>query len=420
VEVRETATLSERAAADVKSTGKMPVQFISPGWGSSGYYSPEVLQEAVANRVLPAGTHMYADHPTKRDRTERPERSIRDLMAVTTSDAQLAEDGSLRGEIRVMAPYQALIQDLAPHIGVSIFGDATDVYEGEAEGRRGRIIEGLDKIHSVDFVTRAGRGGQILSVLESATVDVPALTALAEKDFSPKKRKKLARSGAAMPDGSFPIENTTDLANAVQAVGRASNPDKVKKHIKKRARALGATSLLPAGWVTESASVSVIPDSWLEDGIHVELAEALQEVVTSAAGARGEEKLHAYWSHGEGAAKIRWGVDGDFNRCVDHLSKYITDPQGYCAKMHKEVTGARPGHAAGESAAPDERVITLLESGLGVDQDGHSYRLEEGDWHPVVPRERVLTVLESGLALDEEGHTYRYDGGWAPLARVNK
>ena len=28
------------------------------------------------------------------------------------------------------------------------------------------------------------------------------------------------------------------------------------------------------------------------------------------------ERLHEYWVHGEGAAKIRWGDAGDFDRCV--------------------------------------------------------------------------------------------------------
>jgi hypothetical protein len=168
VELREVATLSERAVSSAKSTGKMLVQFISPGWGSSGYYSPQVLQEAASNRVIPAGTHMYADHPTDEQRRSRPERSIRDLMAVTTSDAKVAPNGALVGEVRVVAPYQGLLADLRENIGVSILGDATDVYEGEAEGRRGRIIEGLAKVHSVDFVTRAGRGGAILSLLEAA------------------------------------------------------------------------------------------------------------------------------------------------------------------------------------------------------------------------------------------------------------
>jgi hypothetical protein len=331
VEVRETATISEKAASAAKSTGKMLVQFISPGWGSSGYYSPEVLQEAAAERVIPAGTHMYADHPSERDRKERPERSIRDLMAVTTSDAQLSANGALVGEVRVLAPYQDLITDLKDHIGVSVLGDAKDIYEGEAEGRSGKIVAGLAHINSVDFVTRAGRGGQVLQLLESAQT----------------------------------------------------------------------------GTLSESV-VEILPDAWLQDGIHVELAEALEEIATSAAGIQGTEKLHAYWRHGEGAAKIRWGVAGDFQRCVDHLGKYVADPKGYCAKMHKDVTGATPGHAAGESA-DDDRVITILESGLGLDEEGHTYRYKHG-WIPLGHTAEDKDVAKLSLSQRQSYANHRSSG----------
>ncbi|WP_154402725.1 hypothetical protein [Nocardioides speluncae] len=167
-ELRETAVISEAAAAAAKTSGRMLVQLISPGWGSSGYYAPKVLAEAAKNRIIPAGTHMYADHPTEVDVQLRPERSIRDLMGVTTTDARLSADGALVAEVRVAAPYREFVSDIVESIGVSIRGDATDITEGEAEGRRGRIIEGLAHVQSVDFVTRAGRGGKVLAVLEAA------------------------------------------------------------------------------------------------------------------------------------------------------------------------------------------------------------------------------------------------------------
>lgn len=68
------------------------------------------------------------------------------------------------------------------------------------------------------------------------------------RDFSEEERRRLAKSGAAMPDGSFPIVTKDDLANAVQAIGRAKNPDAAKRHIIKRARALGAEEMLPESW----------------------------------------------------------------------------------------------------------------------------------------------------------------------------
>lgn len=66
----------------------------------------------------------------------------------------------------------------------------------------------------------------------------------------------------------------------------------------------------------------------------------------------GTERLHAYWVHGEGAAKIRWGEHGDFDRCTAELGKYIKDPQGYCNLAHKAATGMYPAqHAAMEHKA---------------------------------------------------------------------
>jgi HK97 family phage prohead protease len=59
------------------------------------------------------------------------------------------------------------------------------------------------------------------------------------------------------------------------------------------------------------------------------------------------ERLHEYWVHGEGAAKIQWGAPGDFDRCVAELGKYIGDPQGYCANAHHAALGIWPAtHAA--------------------------------------------------------------------------
>jgi len=74
----------------------------------------------------------------------------------------------------------------------------------------------------------------------------------------------------------------------------------------------------------------------------------------------GTERLHQYWVHGEGAAKIAWGTPGDFKRCVDHLGKYIRDPQGYCNLAHHAALGFYPAtHAkmehAGRSAMADTK-----------------------------------------------------------------
>lgn len=66
--------------------------------------------------------------------------------------------------------------------------------------------------------------------------------------------------------------------------------------------------------------------------------------------AASTEKLMHYWAQGEGAAKIRWGVPGDFDRCRVELGKYVGPSvvSGLCANLHHRATGAWPGHAASE------------------------------------------------------------------------
>lgn len=73
------------------------------------------------------------------------------------------------------------------------------------------------------------------------------------RTFSADQRKKLAEQGKALPDGSYPIVTKGDLRNAIQAYGRASNKAAARRHIIKRARALGATDLLPDGWDSASS-----------------------------------------------------------------------------------------------------------------------------------------------------------------------
>jgi hypothetical protein len=77
-----------------------------------------------------------------------------------------------------------------------------------------------------------------------------ALVMLEARDVSTKERQRLAKEGKAMPGGRYPIANAQDLKNAIQAYGRGKPSDKpaIKRHIIRRAKALGLTDLLPEGW----------------------------------------------------------------------------------------------------------------------------------------------------------------------------
>lgn len=164
-QIRETAGTILEATKGSTSPGTYPVLLISEGKGSSGFYPRETLQEAARNKIIPAGTFSFIDHPTESDRYERPERSVKDLAAVTTTDAQWSDEhNGLVAEMRVFGPYQPLINEVAKHIGLSILGD------GDIEMREGqKTVTHLAHVNSVDWVTRAGRGGKVLErLLESA------------------------------------------------------------------------------------------------------------------------------------------------------------------------------------------------------------------------------------------------------------
>lgn len=85
---------------------------------------------------------------------------------------------------------------------------------------------------------------------EAMMADLIAVDAEAElaRQFNQSQRMGLAKTGAALPDGSFPIANVDDLKNAIHAIGRAKDPAKAKSHIKARAKALGKAMLIPKGW----------------------------------------------------------------------------------------------------------------------------------------------------------------------------
>lgn len=133
--------------------------------GSSGYYSREVI-ERDGPKVFPLGTHCYIDHPTETEKWERPERTLRDLAGRINSTPVYESDG-LYADVLVHPQWAPVIEALAEDIGMSIRASGT--YElGERDGKQVKVITALTAGESVDFVTRAGAGGKITRLIESA------------------------------------------------------------------------------------------------------------------------------------------------------------------------------------------------------------------------------------------------------------
>lgn len=78
----------------------------------------------------------------------------------------------------------------------------------------------------------------------------------------------------------------------------------------------------------------------------MKLAQLVRQALRSATpkGAAGTERLDAYWTEGDGAAKIQWEAPCAFCRCLTELGKYVEPGQlkGHCASLEKRATGHWP------------------------------------------------------------------------------
>jgi hypothetical protein len=139
--------------------------------GSSGYYPAEVLKRDGA-RAFPAGTHVYFDHPSGTEEMDLPERSVLKIAGYLLDDATFEETPEGRGlfsRIQFTEKAKPIAKELHSVIGLSI--RAAGQIEETASGQR--IVRSIEQGLSVDLVTRAGAGGRLVTMTESATPESP-------------------------------------------------------------------------------------------------------------------------------------------------------------------------------------------------------------------------------------------------------
>lgn len=156
--------LKEAGTLTKKEGGRFKVQIVTPGVGSSGTYPQATIEAAGRDKVFGQGLHMYLDHATEAQDWAKPEGSLRDLVGVLDEDAHWDEaSGGLVAEARIYSHWRPILEEMKDDIGVSIRASG-EVREDAGQ----RIITKLVEARSVDFVTKAGRGGKVMEVLESA------------------------------------------------------------------------------------------------------------------------------------------------------------------------------------------------------------------------------------------------------------
>lgn len=116
------------------------------------------------------------------------------------------------------------------------------------------------------------------------------------------------------------------------------------------------------------------------------------------------KRITGYWVEGRGAAKIRWGQGGDFNRCRRQLVKYVRNPDwlaGLCANLHHRALGIWPGQHSLE-----ENIIASASPSVTFTED--SDRTLPSEWFadPGLEGPTAVTVTDEGRVY---GHLATFD-----------
>lgn len=195
----------------------------------------------------------------------------------------------------------------------------------------------LRQVNRIDLVDRGDNPRSHVALFKRMEVDED-FDDIVKRPVSSEERSSLASAGKALPDGSFPIANESDLRNAIQAFGRAKDKSAAKAHIIKRAKALGKTSLLPESWnVRKEGSVTPEETKKAEEAKAAEAKKAEEE--TEAKKNKAEE---------------------DNETAEDKLAK--VEKELAVEKAAKEKAEAELAKAKEDALTPEQKVEKALES----------------------------------------------------------
>jgi hypothetical protein len=115
--------------------------------------------------AFPAGTKIFANHPTEQESYERPERDVTKIVGKTLSDA-FYEDGALYADVYFSEAFATHVDEFKDTLGMSIYASGKSEVQ-ELDGYAGPVLTEFyaDPFNSVDVVTVPGAGGAILERL---------------------------------------------------------------------------------------------------------------------------------------------------------------------------------------------------------------------------------------------------------------
>jgi hypothetical protein len=156
--------------------GRWKAVLITPGQGSSGFYSEEMLKE-YGPLALRKGAKSFVTH----NRLENGEPDPFSMWGFLAEDATYEEGVGLVSEIEVLSSWQDRISEVAPHTALSIYV----MGEADSDGRVTKLIP--DPSNGADLVVHPGRPGsglveKLREAMASANGSAPADADIKERE----------------------------------------------------------------------------------------------------------------------------------------------------------------------------------------------------------------------------------------------
>lgn len=240
-------------ALTAENDGTYPVTLLTPGMGSSAFYSESVIKRD-APIAFPKGTHVYLTH----ERATSGEPSPEKLLGTLVQDTTIREsDGAAVNRFKPLKRWAEFVEEVHPHVGLSICAGGTAT-TGTIEGRTVKMAESIayHRTNSVDMVSHPGREGSgfVESAYAKYAEDVqpePSAAGKQTKESNMETDEKLDKL----------IERVAGLATLVEsALPKAPAPED-KDAEKALADAVAATRIV------ESAEIPADVKTRLIEGI---------------------------------------------------------------------------------------------------------------------------------------------------------
>ena len=257
------------------------VNLIKSGWSKNGrYYPDETLRTAAP---MWNGLKAYADHPSRSEAKDRPERSVRDIVGVYEN---VRHDGdTTRADFRVIGAAREWLWPLIEEsvatkrdlIGLSI-NALGQTSKGEAEGRKGFVVEAITHANSVDVVTEPAAGGgfeQLMMSDDGWTRAVLGSVSLEEvREARPELIEALKKEWQTVRD-SAALEEANTRADRAEAKAEASEEEKRTLIANLEALQKRVDRLMKESKVDSLLEGAKLPGEWRED-LRAELLNADQ------------------------------------------------------------------------------------------------------------------------------------------------